>query len=156
MAATIAIESPFQDDVRTMVAALNAYLRLLSPSEFQFQMTAEQMAGDDTTVFVGRDDRGRAVGLGALKRHGAAFGEVKRMWTTPAIRGSGLGWRILQAIEARAREDGLALLVLETGATPGFEPAWTLYERSGFSRRGAFLDYPDSGYSRFYEKSLSA
>lgn len=25
---------------------------------------------------------------------------------------------------------------------------------AGFARRGAFLDYPDSGWSRFYEKRL--
>jgi putative acetyltransferase len=47
-------------------------------------------------------------------------------------------------------------LLLETGEGPGFEGAWRLYERSGFTQRGAFFDYPDSAYSRFYEKSLAA
>ena len=41
----IAAETPLQDDVRAMVAALNAYLMPLTPREFQFQLTAEQMAG---------------------------------------------------------------------------------------------------------------
>ena len=33
--------------------------------------------------------------------------------------------------------------------------AWRVYERGGFTVCGAVLDYPDSGYSRFYEKKLS-
>ena len=54
-----------------------------------------------------------------------------------------------------ARSRGVHVLLLETGEGPGFEGAWRLYERSGFSRRGAFFDYPDSQWSRFYEKSLA-
>ena len=154
MAVTIAVETPLQDAVRALVADLNAHLGPLSPPEFQFQMTAEQMAGDDTTVFVARDESGGVVGMGALRRHDAALGEVKRMFSVPAARGTGVGWRLLQAIEAEARRQELERLVLETGGTAGFEPAWALYERAGFIRRGAFLDYPDSEFSRFYEKML--
>ncbi len=152
---SIQIEPALQDDVRAMVAGLNAYLRPLSPPEFQFQMTAEQMAGADTTVFVARDNDGKAIGMGALKVHDHEFGEVKRMFTSPDIRGTGIGRVILTAVEGEARKKGLRLLRLETGSTPGFEAAWRVYERGGFAECGAFLDYPDSGYSRFYEKKLN-
>jgi putative acetyltransferase len=154
MSVTIKLENPLQEDVRAMVAALNAYLRPLSPPQFQFQMTAEQMAGADTSVFVLRREDGAAVGMGSLKVHTPAFGEVKRMFTRPEMRGTGLGRIILNAVEAEARAKGLSLLRLETGGTPGFEPAWRIYERGGFARCGAFLDYPDTEYSRFYEKKL--
>jgi putative acetyltransferase len=150
----IAVETPLQDDVRALVADLNAHLRPLSPPEFQFQMTAEQMAGADTTVFVARDAASVAVGMGALRHHDASLGEVKRMFAVPASRGTGVGWRLLQGIEAEARRMKLQRLVLETGGTTGFEPAWTLYERAGFTQCGVVLDYPDSEYSRFYEKML--
>lgn len=156
MAVTIAVESPLQDEVRGMVAALNAHLRPLSPPQFQFQMTAEEMAGPETTVFVARKDGEGAVGMGALKAHDATFGEVKRMYTDPSVRGTGVGRQLLNAIEAEALRRGMRLLRLETGSTDGFEPAWRVYERGGFSRCGAFADYPDSGYSAFYEKKLSA
>ncbi|WP_408628681.1 GNAT family N-acetyltransferase [Aurantimonas marina] len=121
MAVTIAVESALQDEVRILVASLNGYLKPLSPPEFQFQLTAEQMADEDTTVFVVRDDTGEAAGIGALKVHDAALGEVKRMFTTPAVRGSGAGWKILRAIETRAHDLGLARLVFETGSTTDFE-----------------------------------
>jgi putative acetyltransferase len=39
--------------------ALNAHLIPLSPREFQFQMTVEQMAGPDTVLFVARDGAAR-------------------------------------------------------------------------------------------------
>ncbi|MCI5075834.1 GNAT family N-acetyltransferase [Oricola sp.] len=151
----IARETPLQDDVRAMVAALNDYLIPLSPREFQFQLTVEQMAGPDTVLFVARDDAGKAVGMGALKVHDETYGEVKRMFTDPSVRGSGVGRLILNAIEAEARERGLVMLRLETGSTEGFEPAWRIYERGGFSRCGAFADYPDSEYNVFYEKGLT-
>jgi putative acetyltransferase len=156
MTFTIALESPLQEDVRSMVAGLNAYLRPLSPPQFQFQMTVEQMAGADTRVFVARNENGAAIGMGSLKVHSAEFGEVKRMFTLPEIRGAGIGRIILNAVEAEARRKGLKTLRLETGSTPGFEPAWRIYERGGFVQCRAFLDYPDSGFSRFYEKKLSA
>ena len=154
MAVTIAIETPLQDDVRELVAALNAHLLPLSPIEFQFKMTVEQMAGTDTTVFVARDDAGRAVGCGALKVHSAEFGEVKRMFTRPDVRGLRVGSALLGAIEQLAASKGIRQLLLETGTGPGFDGAVRLYTNSGFTPRGAFLDYPDSEWSAFFEKSL--
>jgi len=151
---SIAAETPLQDDVRSMVADLNAYMIPLTPRQFQFQLTVEQMAGPGLTVFVARDAAGKSLGMGSLKVHDADLGEVKRMWTLPAMRGARLGSLLVARIEKLAREKGLKRLVLETGEAPGFEPAWRLYERNGFTVCGAVLDYPDSGYSRFYEKKL--
>ena len=151
MAVTIAVESPLQEDVRTLIAELNAYLLTITPPEFCSHMTVEQMAGAETTVFVGRDE-GRAVACGALRRDSRSVGEVKRMYTVPSSQGQGIGGRILAAIEARAREEGFMRLVLETGHA--HEPAWHVYERASFTRCGPVLDYPDTGYSVFYEKLL--
>ncbi len=154
MTVTIAVETPLQDDVRALVADLNATMIPLTPREFQFQLTVEQMAEPSVTLYVARDGGGRAVGMGALKDHGGGLGEVKRMFTLPEVRGQRVGSAILRRIEALARDKGLSRLVLETGEAPGFEPAYRVYERGGFERCGAVLDYPDSGFSRFYEKKL--
>ena len=152
MAVTIAVESPLQDDVRTLIAALNEYLLTLTPPEFCSHLTVEQMAGADTTVFVARNE-GRAVACGALRRHGAGVGEVKRMYTLPLRQGQGIGGRILAMIEQLARAEGLTRLVLETGHR--HDAAWRVYERSGFVRCGPVLDYPPSEYSVFYEKPIA-
>ena len=155
MAVTIAIETPLQDDVRGLVEKLNAHLLPLSPLEFQFKMTVEQMAGSDTTLFVARDEAGRAVGMGALKVHSAELGEVKRMFTDPAVRGQRVGSQLLEAIVALARSKELRMLMLETGTGDGMAEAHRLYTRSGFVARGPFLDYPDSEWSAFFEMPLN-
>lgn len=155
MAVSITIETPLQDDVREMVALLNAYLRPLSPPEFQFQMTVEQMADPKTTVLVARDEAGRAIGMASLKVENAEMAEVKRMFIRPEVRGRRIGSALVERLEALAREKGLTHLMLETGDTPGFEPAHRLYLRSGFTRCGAFLGYPESEYSAFFEKRLT-
>ncbi len=154
MTVSIAVETPLQDDVRTLVAALNAHLAPLSPPEFQFQMTVEQMADPATTVFVARSAAGKPIGMGALKVHSPELAEVKRMYTLPETRGQGVGRMLLDAIEKLAREKAIPVLKLETGSASGFEPAWRLYERGGFTRCSAFADYPESDYSAYYQKQL--
>ncbi len=154
MAIRVSVEPPLQDDVCALVEGLNAHLLPLSPLEFQFKMTVEQMAGPDTTVFVARDEDGKAVGCGALKMHEDGVGEVKRMFTLPEVRGKRVGSVLVDAIVDQARAKGISRLVLETGTGPGFAGAWRLYENSGFTRCGVVLDYPDSEYSAFFEKRL--
>jgi putative acetyltransferase len=150
---TVGAESPLQDEVRALVAELNETLLALTPPEFCFHMTAEEMAKPDTTVFVARAG-GAAVACGALKRHAGGVGEVKRMYTRPSHRGHGIGAEIVRRIEALAREEGLTRLVLETGDR--HPAAWAVYERAGFRRCGPVLDYPDSKWSVFYDKPLAA
>lgn len=135
-----------------MVRALNEYLLSLTPAEFCSHMTVEQMADPATTVFVARDETGRAVGMGSLRREGGGVGEVKRMYTLPEVRGQRVGGALLDAIVALARSEGLSRLVLETGDR--HPDAWRLYERRGFTRCGPVLDYPDSAWLVFYERSL--
>ena len=153
MTVTIEVESPLSDGVRGLIGALNAHLLTLTPPEFCSHMTVEDMADADTTVFVAREDD-HAVACGALRRHPADIGEVKRMYTVPERQGEGIGGRILDRIEELAREEGLTRLVLETGHV--HHAAYRVYERGGFTRCGPVLDYPDTGWSVFYEKYLAA
>ena len=149
---SIAVESPLQEDVRGLIAELNAYLLSIFPPEACSHMTVEQMNQPDTTVFIARDTDGQAVGCGALRRHANGIGEVKRMYTRKPMQGRGLGGQIVAQIEALARREGFSQLVLETGL--GLEAAWHVYERAGFTRCGPVLTYPDIPTSVFYEKSL--
>jgi len=151
MAIVIDIETPLQDEVRTLVAELNAVLLDLTPPEHCHHLTVEQMADTDTTVFIARDG-GAAIACGALKRHPGGIGEVKRMYTRPTHRGRKIGEQIVARIEAMARAEGLKRLVLETGDR--HHAAWKVYERSGFTRCGPVLDYADVKWSVFYDKPL--
>lgn len=154
MAIRVAVETPLQDDMRDLIAALNDAMDAQSPQtpeEFNFRMSAEEMARADTTVWIAREDR-VAIGCGALLQHGEGYGEVKRMYVRPNAQGRGVAGLILTAIEERARAAGLTHLALETGAE--FAAARRVYERAGFETCGAFADYPENPYSIFYRKQL--
>lgn len=150
-AATIAPETPLQDDVRALIAELNAVLHESTPPEFCYHLTVEEMASPEMTVFVARVE-GKAVGTGTLRRHAGEIGEVKRMYVLPEYQGRGIGGAIMQVIEAQAISDGLERIVIETGHI--HPAAWRVYERDGFTRCGPVLNYPESEYSIFYEKTL--
>jgi putative acetyltransferase len=155
IAITIAPETPLQDEVRVLIKELNAHLSALSPPEFCFQMTAEQIAETATTLFVARDASGRAIGIGALKRHADGVAEVKRMYTKPAFRRQHIGRAVLKRIEDLARSEGFTRLVLETGVEKTHGESWRLYQRNGFVPCGVVLDYPDGGWNAFFEKQLA-
>lgn len=150
-AIAIKVESPLLDDVRQLISELNTALLELTPPDYCYHMTAEEMAAPDTTVFVARDD-GEAVACGALRRHPDDIGEIKRMYTRPSHRGQKIGAAILDAILDRARGEGLSRIVVETG--DNYHAAWRVYEQAGFTRCGPVLDYPDSEYVVFYELPL--
>ena len=153
MAITVQIETPLQDDVRGLIAELNAALLELTPPEFCSHLTVEQMAEPGVTVWIARD-HGQAIACGALKRHSERIAEVKRMYTRPSYRGQGVARRILAEIVNVALEEQIEELVLETGDR--HPAAWAIYEKAGFNRCGPVLDYPDSTFSVFYHKQLAA
>lgn len=95
------------------------------------------------------------LGIGALKELDPAQGEIKSMRTAEGHLGRGVGAAILQRILATARERGYTRLSLETGSSPAFDAAISLYRKFGFSDCGAFGDYPaDDPFSRFMTRAL--
>jgi putative acetyltransferase len=95
---------------------------------------------------------GQAVGCGALRRLDPATAEIKRMYVTPASRGSGVSTAILRALEAAAADRGWTTIRLETGH--GQPDAMRFYEREGYRRIPPFGAYIGSGISVCYERVL--
>ena len=106
----------------------------------------------DGVFLVLRDDDGRAVGCGGIARFDAARGEVKRMYVVPDARGRGLGRRLLEELEARARALGYTGLVLETGDRQ--PEALGLYESSGYERVPCYPPYDTRALSLCFEKRI--
>jgi GNAT superfamily N-acetyltransferase len=90
------------------------------------------------------------VGCGALKFHHGAPAELKRMWVSPAVRGLGLGRRLLAELEAHAAARGVRTLRLETNRTLG--EAITLYRTAGYRQVAPFNDEPYADH--WFEKTL--
>lgn len=83
---------------------------------------------------------GDPVGCGAVKLHADAPAEVKRMWISPAVRGHGLGRRLLERLEDCARGGGATVAHIETNAA--LHEALSLYRRAGWTEVAPFNDEP--------------
>ncbi|MEK9965521.1 MAG: GNAT family N-acetyltransferase [Alphaproteobacteria bacterium] len=96
----------------------------------------------------------RAAGCGGVvvrrPADGPAFAEIKRMWVDDALRGRGVGYRILLALEDRTRMLGQTLVRLDSHRS--LEAAHALYRRCGY---GEIARYNDNPYAHlWFEKRL--
>jgi GNAT superfamily N-acetyltransferase len=94
--------------------------------------------------------RREPVCCGALKFHGKAPADLKRMWVSPAVRGLGLGRRLLAELERRAAEHGCRAVRLETNRA--LVEAIAMYRSSGYREVSAFNDEPYGDH--WFEKSI--
>jgi putative acetyltransferase len=95
---------------------------------------------------------GRAVGCVGLKFEPDGTAELKRLFVHDGARGSGLGRRLMDFIEALAKERGTRRIDLETG--PLNTEAVALYRAYGYAECGPFGDYEPNPHSLFMTKSL--
>lgn len=123
---------------------------LFAPDENHY-LDIDALCSDGITLY-GAEESGELLGCAALSRQDG-YGEVKSMFVAPEARGIGVAQRLLAHLEAKAREEGLPLLRLETGDK--LAAAVSLYERQGYCRRSAFGGYEANGSSLFYEKPVA-
>ncbi|MEV1174057.1 bifunctional helix-turn-helix transcriptional regulator/GNAT family N-acetyltransferase [Nonomuraea sp. NPDC049784] len=92
------------------------------------------------------------VGCVALKLHrDTASAKIKRMWVDSAVRGLGLGRRLLAEAEDKAAANGIRTLRLETNRA--LTEAIALYRASGYQEVAPFSDEPYAHH--WFEKRLS-
>jgi len=94
---------------------------------------------------------GAPVGCGGFKPVPTNAAYLKRMWVAPGARGLGLGRKLLQALEERARANGYRAVRLETNRS--LVEAQQLYRRCGYHEVAPFNDerYAD----HWFEKMLT-
>jgi GNAT superfamily N-acetyltransferase len=74
-------------------------------------------------------------GTGALRELEPGIAEIKRMYVVPAYRGTGVGGRLLDELERRARGRGFRAIRLDTHDR--------LVEAVGMYRRAGYREIPD-------------
>jgi len=94
---------------------------------------------------------GEPIGCGAVKYHGDAPAEVKRMWIASRARGLGLGRRLLETLEACAVAGGARVAHIETSAV--LSEALALYRSAGWVEVAPFNDEPFADH--WFEKALT-
>jgi len=91
------------------------------------------------------------VGCGALRSGADGVWEIKRMWVSDVVRGTGLGRRLLGELETHAAAAGARILRLETNQT--LVEAIALYRSAGYAEVPAFND--ETYAHHWFEKRLA-
>jgi putative acetyltransferase len=148
---TIGQEDPRQPEILELFDHSDSYAASLYPAEGRYPVDTDYLAGPAVRFFVARNGAA-AVGCGAIVIAPDGTAEIKRVVVHPEARGLGIGRRLMAAIEAAARHEGVSTLLLETG--PRSQEALALYRRCGYRDRGPFGAYPESPHSVFMELTL--
>ncbi|WP_010204172.1 GNAT family N-acetyltransferase [Salinibacterium sp. PAMC 21357] len=107
---------------------------------------------DSVVVFLIAYADGIPAGCGGLRQVDDETFEIKRMYVTPAQRGTGIAIAVLKGLEEWARAQSATTLALETGdAQPD---AMRFYEREGYTRVENFGYYAGEPLSVCYSKAL--
>lgn len=144
---------PDAPEVRSLIAAADAFYRALYPAESNHLESAEALKRPGM-LFIGCRVDGRLAASGAAKvmDDDGTYAEIKRVFVLDEYRGRGLSRRIMDYLEARLRERGVRLFRLETGI---HQPeAIGLYRKLGYRERGPFGAYRADPLSVFMEKRV--
>lgn len=109
-------------DISAMAALINGYARdgvMLPRNELDL--------AEGIRDFAVAELGGRIAGCAALHFYTPIAGEVRSLAVAPALAGAGIGRKLVEALEAEARDSGLATLFAFT-YVPGF------FEKLGFDK----------------------
>jgi putative acetyltransferase len=108
----------------------------------ELQHLAQEYSPPQGAFLLALDD-GRYLGCVGLRAYAAGIGEIKRLYTTPAARGRGVGRLLAEAIVAAGRQRGYRQLLLDT--LPVMNQAHALYASMGFKPTAAYRYNPVPG-----------
>ncbi len=132
--------------VEAMVAEMGV---LYGPGEMPTSASPEELSPPSGAFVVVWED-GRPVAGGGVKRLEEGVGEIKRMYVVPEARSRGHARRLLEGLEAAARELGYGRVRLDTGADQPHARA--LYESANYR---PVPDYNDNRLAAYWgEKRL--
>jgi putative acetyltransferase len=149
----IGVDDPDAEDVRELLRQHLEFARANTPPEDVHALDAGQLVDPAVTFYSYRRD-GELLAVGALKQIDGRHAELKSMHTAAAARRGGVGRAMVEHLIGVARDHGFSRVSLETGSTPAFAPARSLYAEAGFTPCGPFGDYPPDRGNTFMTMAL--
>lgn len=137
-------------DFINLVKDLDAFLKITDGDEHEFYNQYNHIDVIKHTVVAYLNDR--PVGCGALKPFDTDNIEIKRMFTRTEARGNGIATKILQELEAWARELNYKSCILETGIRQ--MEAIALYKKNKFQLMSNYGQYRNVVNSLCFKKNL--
>lgn len=145
-------QEPFSPCAAQLIAALDDWQNALYPPESQHCTDLTALADDELILLMARNKRGHAVGCVSLMIQPKGFGELKRLFVAPEMRGQGVAEQLMVEIEMQARNNGLQHIRLETGLH--HHAALRFYQRLGYQHCEAFPPYGDDPFGVYLSKTL--
>ena len=149
----IGVDDPDAEDVRELLRQHLEFARANTPPQDVHALEVDQLADPAVTFYSYRRD-GELLAVGALKQIDGRHAELKSMHTAAAARRGGIGRAMVEHLIGVARDHGFSRVSLETGSTPAFAPARSLYAEAGFTPCGPFADYPPDRGNTFMTMAL--
>ena len=131
-------------DFIELVKALDSYLKVTDGDEHDFYNQFNNIDVLKHTVVA--YNNGIPVSCGAFKKFDEYSVEIKRLFTKPNIRQSGIAKKVLNELETWAKEKGFQSAILETGKRQ--------FEAVNFYRKNNYLDIPNYGQYKNMDNSL--
>ena len=146
----IAAEDPSSPDAVRLMAELSEVLSAITGDSGLSSFGPDDVRVPRSRFLVARDEKGRAVGCGALRPLDGAAAEIKRMYA--AQGGNGVGAALLHALEQEA--DALGYHVIRLSTRIVNTRAVSFYERHGYRLIPNFGRYKGREESACFEKQL--
>ncbi|MEQ8264151.1 GNAT family N-acetyltransferase [Pseudohaliea sp.] len=148
----VSLEDP---QVRELLTYHQRHMNEISPPGTSFALNLSGLATPDITIY-GAWEHERLSAVGALRRMTESHVELKSMRTHVEYLGRGAAQAILDYMLARAVEEGIQRISLETGTSDAFKPAIAFYLKNGFQPGDAFADYFNGPHNQCYHLELDA
>jgi YbgC/YbaW family acyl-CoA thioester hydrolase len=135
-------------DWATLGADATALRRAVFAQEQGIALDLISDAADDTGLHaVAYNGLGQAVATGRLVGRANGVGQIGRLAVHRALRGSGVGTQVLQALVDGARQRGDAEVMLHAQ-----QSAQGFYERTGFTARGGYFEEVGLPHLEFFKQ----
>ena len=134
-----------------LVKQLDAYLKITDGDEHDFYNQFNNIDVIKHTVVAYINNK--PVGCGAFKAFEEDAVEIKRMFTTPDARGTGIASKILVELELWAKELNYKSCILETGIRQ--VEAVSFYKKNKYESISNYGQYKDVANSLCFKKNLS-
>jgi len=150
---TLTAVSYTSPDARRLTQALRReQLRMYGFADDPADTPAGEFTAPHGAFLIASADGGPALACGGWRTAGTETAEIKRMYVHPALRGRGLGRRILEALEEDAASHGMAHVILETGVRN--RAALSLYATCGYAPVKSYVEGRNPDVNRAMRKAL--
>lgn len=126
--------APVFASVERVLGPSGIFARMHTDWRADQQRAVEAVLGaEDTSVWVAQVEAAVAGFVAVRLDHGESIGEIYMIAVDPDHQRHGIGTMLTTFALRWAKEQGMALAMVETGGDPGHAPARRTYERAGFT-----------------------